>query len=871
MEFSPIVSKAGWVAACAAATVISCPGSAQEARRFQFELPAQSLDASLRDVSAITRQNVLADGRLTKGKTAPAVSGTYSVRDILNLLLAGSGLRIEDFKGTYIVRAEARSTTNAPASRQTTATPDIVVTGTHIRGARAASPLIVSTRQSLEDAGVTDMTGFSRVIPQNFTGGQNPGVAGGGDQGGQSNINNSTTLNLRGLGADATLTLINGHRLAYDALLQGVDISSVPLDAIDRIEIVPDGASAIYGSDAVGGVANITLRRDYSGLKTTALIGAATAGGDVRQQYDVLTGARWLDGGFMVAANYARNTPIYADERDYTRQLNATQMLISSQKQIAAVVAGHQQLTDSIEFDLDAQFADRRMKKAIAYTTDADLTENGQINSPSLWSFAVTPSLHVDLPSHWTSVIQGTKSVSKTTIRSHIFSSGTETGARGIYRNRLTNVEASAEGPLVRLPGGTARLALGGGYRSFGLDINVQYDRGGVTSISRNGAENRDSIFAYGELSVPLVGSDIKIPFIEALQFSAALRYERYNRIGEVTTPKFGLIYSPVRALTIKASWGRSFKIPTLDQTNRIQAGGLLPARLFSPQPTTPLAPGAAVLLLSGGNPDLRPERAQTWTTTLEFSPAFVDGLTLKASYFDINYRDRISAPITDILSALGNSAYTTFITLHPTVKRVDDIVASLPQPATNATGRPFEPSDVGAIIDARLRNTARERARGVDLAADYRVTLGEHQRLQVSASATYLDAKQQLIAGEAYVARSGVVFNPPNWRARFSGDWQNRHLQVSAVLNYVGGVDDNRLAFLDDVAPFTTLDLSARLRTDATNGLMRNVEFRLSASNILDNRPAIIGSSDPSAIPYDSTNQSAVGRFISVAVTKKW
>lgn len=65
------------------------------------------------------------------------------------------------------------------------------------------------------------MASVSRVIPQNFTGGQNPGVVGGGDQGGYSNVNNSTTLNLRGLGSDATLTLINGHRLPYDAVNQG--------------------------------------------------------------------------------------------------------------------------------------------------------------------------------------------------------------------------------------------------------------------------------------------------------------------------------------------------------------------------------------------------------------------------------------------------------------------------------------------------------------------------------------------------------------------------------------------------------------------------------------------------------------------------
>ena len=77
-------------------------------------------------------------------------------------------------------------------------------------------------------------------------------MAGVGQQGGQSNLNNSATLNLRGLGPDATLTLIDGHRVAYDALDQGIDISAIPLAAVEQIEVVTDGASALYGSDAVG-------------------------------------------------------------------------------------------------------------------------------------------------------------------------------------------------------------------------------------------------------------------------------------------------------------------------------------------------------------------------------------------------------------------------------------------------------------------------------------------------------------------------------------------------------------------------------------------------------------------------------------------
>jgi outer membrane receptor protein involved in Fe transport len=853
----------------AAALIASQPALCQEAARQEFHLPSQGAAASLLAIGRQTNREIFFHQEDVRTVVAPALNGAYTAEEAVRAVLEGSGLRIEIRNGSIFIRG--RSPVAAPSVVDAPSNADIVVTGSHIRGAKSASPLIVSTRKSLEDAGITDMAGFSRIIPQNFTGGQNPGVAGVSDQGGQSNINNSTTLNLRGLGADATLTLINGHRLAYDALLQGVDVSAIPLEAIQRVEIIADGASAIYGSDAVGGVANIILRRDYSGVRTAVRLGGATDGGDFQQQYTGVTGMRWRQGGFIVTADYSRTSPIYASQRTYTEQLSPAQMLKTGGSQFSAVLAGHQEISDAIEFELDGQFADRHVRKTTAYKITGGPTVNGQINTPTLNSFAITPRLRFQIGDGWTSTLQGTKSISKTIVNSRGFSNSVETGGRGLYKNRLTNIEASAEGKLFQLPGGAARLAFGGGYRSFGLNIRVSKTAKGVTTISRDGTERRSSLFAYGELSVPIVGPENRRPLLEALQISAALRYERYNHIGDVTTPKLGLVYSPVPSLTLKASWGRSYKIPTLDQTNQIVSGGLLPGSLFAPQPTPPLANNATVLVLSGGNRDLKPERAATWTATMEFRPKFVSGLTLTTSYFDIDYRNRIGVPISDTLSVLANPVFANAVTLSPSIEQVNDIVASLPQTLVNATGRPFVPSDVGAILDARLRNTARERARGADVAANYQIDLGPQQKLLMIASATYLDASQQIIKGQQFVDRSGVIFTAPKWRARAGGNWQDQNIQISAVLNYIGGVKDNRLAFLGQVAPFTTLDISARVGTGIEKGYLKGVEFRLSVLNVLNNKPALIGTSDPAAIPFDSINQSAVGRFISVGVAKKW
>src|SRR3546814_5940506 len=196
----------------------------------------------------------------------------------------------------------------------------IVVTGSHIRGAAIASPVITVGRDSIDKAGQNDLGEVVRSIPQNFSGGQNPGIGTGGCLA-NGNLYSSSQLNLRGLGPDATLTLLNGHRLPYGGAFAGIDISAIPVAAVERLEIVPDGASAQYGSDAVAGVANIILRRDFEGLTTTARLGAASSGGNFQQGADAVAGTGWSSGHVMLAYQFAKNTAITARQRDLAGSL----------------------------------------------------------------------------------------------------------------------------------------------------------------------------------------------------------------------------------------------------------------------------------------------------------------------------------------------------------------------------------------------------------------------------------------------------------------------------------------------------------------------------------------------------------------------
>jgi outer membrane receptor protein involved in Fe transport len=856
--------RAACLAGAAIGSGVAAQPAAQQEAAADYDLPAQDLGETLRAIARTSGRDVIFPAEAVAGRRAPPLRGRLTLGQAVRTVLDGSGLEATFRAGAVLIRER-------PPSPEGVASPeDITVTGTRIRGAGSPSPVITTTRRELEEAGVTDLTGFARILPQNFTGGQNPGIAGGGQQGGQNNVNNSTTLNLRGLGPDATLTLLNGHRLAYDALNQGVDISVIPLAAIERIEVIADGASALYGSDAVGGVANIILRPDFDGGQVWARAGASTSGGNSQRQFGALAGGRWTSGGFMTAIDFLHTTPILAGQRDYASTLDEGATLISGLSQLSIVVAGHQQVTGGISLEVDGQFSHRRSRKSTPFFTTSDVFTNGLRNRPEVDSFSVTPTLRLELPWGWEARASASRGISRTEIFSRRFLGGVQSPSYLIYENRFRSFEATAEGPLLDLPGGPARLAVGAGLRSVLLDVNVSQVLPGLRRTTRDFTEARDISFAYAELSAPLVGPENDIPLVERLRLSAALRYESYEGIDDVATPKLGLVYQPHPAVTIRAAWGRSFKVPTLNQVNQVRAGNLVAASLFTPQPVPPLPAGATVLLLSGGNPDLRAERARTWSAGIELRPRFAEGLRLEANWFDIDYAGRVSSPFSGTLAALANPAFRDFVQFNPSPADVQALVATLPLGLVNQSGQPFDPNRVAAVVDATLQNIARERVRGLDLAGSYAFALGGGTA-DLNAAATYLDGERQISSGQPVLQRAGIIFNPPHWRWRLGGGWSRGAVGITTTLSYVGGTLDDRFTDLQRTDDFLTLDASVRIGSIAARGPLAGVELRLTGLNLLNAAPAPVRDPDPAAPPYDSINQSPVGRFVSLSVTKRW
>ncbi|WIO74972.1 TonB-dependent receptor [Porticoccaceae bacterium LTM1] len=184
---------------------------------------------------------------------------------------------------------------------------EVVVTGTRLKNHNPASPTITYTREDLEKGGYSSLADVFRRLPQNLSSlSAAASEAGQTEFGADRSLTDSSlgvsSVNLRGIGTRGTLILINGRRRAASA--QGVgnytDISSIPLSQVESINIVTDGASAIYGADAVGGVVDIILRKDYQGGQFQARHEDSGSGANLSRINGAYT-FNW-DGGYLSAS-----------------------------------------------------------------------------------------------------------------------------------------------------------------------------------------------------------------------------------------------------------------------------------------------------------------------------------------------------------------------------------------------------------------------------------------------------------------------------------------------------------------------------------------------------------------------------------------
>ncbi|HEX2558935.1 TonB-dependent receptor [Phenylobacterium sp.] len=342
-------TRAALLAGLAAAALLSAhPAAAQPA---QVRIEAGPLEPALLALAHQTGEQLLFSPDLVAGRRAPAVIGTFTAEQALSRLLAGSGILVHRAgPAVLVLKAKGGTATAAGPARaleaarpfageaggappgappsqrepppQTASTvSEIQVTGTHIRGAGSvASPLIVMDAEDLQRSGQATLAQAINLLPQNYSGENTEASVTTRANRLGNNLTFASGVNLRGLGPSATLVLVNGRRIAPSGNKGDfVDLSLIPTAAVERVEILLDGASAIYGSDAVAGVVNVILKRDFDGGELRIRGGAAPAGGAEEALAGLVLGRTWATGNLLAAVEVSAREPLAAAERDYTR------------------------------------------------------------------------------------------------------------------------------------------------------------------------------------------------------------------------------------------------------------------------------------------------------------------------------------------------------------------------------------------------------------------------------------------------------------------------------------------------------------------------------------------------------------------------
>jgi hypothetical protein len=407
-----------WVVATVLALGVAGAEEARE-RAVRFDVDAQPLTQALKVwAEQADLQVVWSGGEAGPKLVSPRVQGELAPENALRLLLEGSGLtyafvdertvaisgktagagdgkqlsrEVESLRAMQLTQADTVSSSSTesqdsdtrinpddPASAKEGAESEqldeVVVTGTHIRGVRGEPARLISiTRSDIDNTGFSTIEDVVESIPQNFSEVSPDGRFNteGGSRLAGSNSDRASGINLRGLGAESTLTLINGTRRAGSIDGRVVDISTIPLSAIERIEVVTGGRSAIYGSDAVGGVVNLITRRDFEGAETQLYYGLPSGhDGGERLNASQVFGRSADRFGFVIGYDYSRDQALdIADTGLLSPELNpvtgVTELNLDAQADTtrhAVFAAGRFAVSDHIALSTDILYSNKKFQ-----------------------------------------------------------------------------------------------------------------------------------------------------------------------------------------------------------------------------------------------------------------------------------------------------------------------------------------------------------------------------------------------------------------------------------------------------------------------------------------------------------------------------
>ena len=928
---------------------------------------------------------------------------TYLVATVFTLSLTG------------LAHAQQAAPAPTAADNDENAEAELIVTGTAIRGvAPVGSATVNISRDTILQSGLRDSSALIAQLPQGSSLGATLGNSGGRTAG----------VNLRGLGNNATLLLFDGHRTVSQGVQNLIpDPNTIPFGAIERVEVVTDGASAIYGSDAVAGVVNYIFRRPFDGAEVTARYTDTLYN---QAAVNAVLSRKWSGGGVLVALGYEGNSRVTqsdipqlrADLRPFGGNDNRLQgTVFNAVGQTGALLQGNTvfglpsnlngrtpttaevqalrgtpSLVDSADFQ-DYYTARRRYSSLIRVTQDfGDLGEvsltgmfNRRTNEARGQGDGAFQSIAVAIPSNSPYFVPGLGTGSQSIVYNFrlnnpdrplnrndyentgnilfdykvgLFSNfrltvgagwgvsqgcavcqpqantiltstiaqpatanlfnpylqGPQPSAEKIFgvfiqkvRNEMWDFLPKIDGTLFTLPGGAVRVAVGGEYTKTFYKQQSDYTLNPTTTLEvfRFANSNRSVTSAFGEVFIPLFGPDNQTTLLRKLDLSAAIRHDRYSDFGSTTNPKFGLTWRPFEDLQLRGSYGTSFRAPTLAETNFNVVGAanrtFLTNNLNNPQiPISNASNGTSLFLVSSFRfNQLRPETAKIYSLGADYTPSFVPGLKLGATYYSVVYRDRISAlPAANsaLTSAANFALYQPFITLarQPSTCVNGSVNGNpgAPQYATynpaylrylNARGS-FPPTTANdcqlvGILDSSTNNLGQVEQRGLDLLASY-VRETPAGALSLNGSFTkILGLKRNLLPGAPLLNAIDTIGEQISARGRFSAGLSKDGFTGLFAANYIGGYLNNLTPTVagvrvpnQNVPSWTTFDLVLTYAPQVKGGAFAGTRFTLSAQNMTNKAPPLVLSTqNQGGVPTatDLNVHNVFGRILTFEISK--
>lgn len=836
------------LSAMATVATVEQPACAQEVTR-TYDIPAQDLNGALRAFAMQTGRDVLYPPEIVAGKRSPGVRGPMSERRALEALLVGSGLSFEQTASNgYAVRSET-SRPDLGASNETSTSDEIVVVGTNIRGAQNSTvPTVVLDRDYIDSTGVSTTTRLMETLPQNFASANQSAVllTGNSDPRPQG-----SAINLRGIGEGTTLVLLNGRRMPLGFFGTSVDISSLPLTAFDRVEVLTDGASALYGSDAVGGVVNFVLRDNPDSAESRLSIGDAHGSTEIRVGQSL--GANWSTGSVLASGEYYHRDLLTAGDRDFISPQSQIGSLLPRDENWSTLIAARQDVGPNVTTFADALYSHRRSYNEAGVVSRAESysTDNSQSNLTAglTWETAADWSVEFSL---------GYGENEQDQIQRSSGSDFLVTTDFAVVSGRLT-----ASGKLPHFFVDDARAAIGIDYREEELTF------GNSNGASGERAQRVASL--YGEVLIPLLGG---IPNLShpPIELSLAARYDDYSSFGSSVDPRLGIAWRPNSSLLLRAGIGTSFVAPRLSDYDTASNFAIA---LTQPDPGT-ASDESVQLWIGGASTEYRPQESENFTLGIEFEPASLQGFKSALNYYNIRYTNRIASPgfFGDIIA--NPSAFAALIERDPTAARVSQVIA-----ATQGVGQgffafnpdfsqnnAFDPASVDVIIEGRRRNLAGLDTQGVDINFSQRIdtSLGV---FTLAANAAYIFEIDQRITDTAPTFDSAGTFNnPAQLRARLSANFERGPWQSIVFANYTSGYDDNRATTVQHVSSFSTLDGRIAYSMGSERAPFK---IALNIQNVFDRSPPNTTILSESDLGFDPANANPVGRLVSVELVKSW